>query len=271
MIAKLNGKTRLFMTVGYPIGQVKSPADITRAFKTRNVDAVQVPIEVFPEGIDTFFKGLQFATNLDGMVITVPYKFIGATICRTLTPRAARLGATNVIRRNSDGSWHGDMTDGLGFCNAVRKAGSVIKGKQALLIGAGGAGSAIGLALLEDGLTKLGIYDVDRGRSDSLMRLLADDYESVSVVNSPDPAGYDIVAHATPSGMKSEDPLPLDVGQLTANMHVGDVVTEPEITPLIEASRERGCRTNTGIEMFDGHRGIVVDFLLHQDKRELEK
>ena len=149
MIAKLSGKTRLYMTVGYPIRQVKSPADITCAFDTRGIDAVQVPIEIPPEGIDAFFKGVQSANNLDGMVITVPYKFISANICKTLTGRAELLGAANIIRRNSDGSWHGDLTDGIGFCNAVRKAGSVIRGKQALLIGAGGAGSAIALALLE--------------------------------------------------------------------------------------------------------------------------
>ena len=271
MIAKLSGKTRLYMTVGYPIGQVKSPADITCSFKARDVDAVQVPIEISPEGIDTFFKGVQSATNLDGMVITIPYKFIGANMCKTLTHRAERLGAANIIRRNSDGSWHGDLTDGIGFCNAVHKAGSVIKGKQALLIGAGGAGSAIALALLDTGLAALGIYDVDRSRSVNLMNLLARDYRNVWVVPNSDPKAYDIIAHATPSGMKSEDPLPLDVGQLTENMHVGDVVTEPGITPLIVASRERGCRTHTGTEMFEGQREMIVDFFLHTDERKPQK
>ena len=173
MLEKLNGKTRLFMTVGCPIGQVKSPADITHAFEARDIDAVQVPIEIRPNGIDDFFTALEFASNVDGMVITIPYKFMGANICKTLTPRASLLGAANIISRNSDGSWHGDMTDGLGFCNAVLKAGSTIKGKRALLIGAGGAGSAIGLALLDEGIGDLGIYDIDPDRSDKLMNLLA--------------------------------------------------------------------------------------------------
>ena len=267
MLEKLNGKTRLYMTVGYPIGQVRSPADITHAFEARGMDAVQVPIEIRPNGIDDFFTALESASNVDGMVITVPYKFVGANICKTLTPRASLLGAANIIRRNCDGSWHGDMTDGLGFCNAVLKAGSTIKGKRALLIGAGGAGSAIGLALLDEGIGDLGIYDIDPNRSDKLMNLLANNYDSVSVVQNTTPQGFDIIAHATPTGMKSVDPLPLDVDQLIHTMHVGDVVTEPAIPPLIKEARERGCRTNTGIEMFDGHRETVVDFLLHQDKR----
>ncbi len=267
MLAKLNGKTRLFMTVGYPVGQVKSPADVTYAFEARGVDAVQVPVEILPEGIDDFFKGLKSASNLDGMVITVPYKFIGSNICATLTPRAARLGAVNVIRRNSDQSWHGDMTDGLGFCNAIRETGGVIGGQRALLIGAGGAGSAIGLALLDEGVTQLSVYDKNPACSNKLLCLLASDYDCVSVVSNSDPTDFDIIAHATPTGMKSVDPLPLDVGQLAHDMHVGDVVTEPEISPLIKAARERGCRTNTGIEMFNGQREIVVDFLLHQENR----
>ena len=271
MIAKLSGKTRLYMTVGYPIGQVKSPADITYAFNARDINAVQVPIEIPPEGIDAFFKGVQSANNLDGMVITVPYKFISAKICKTLTRRAELLGAAYIIRRNSDGSWHGDLTDGIGFCNAVRKAGSLIKGKQALLIGAGGAGAAIALALLDAGLATLGIYDVDRGRAVNLMNLLAKDYKNVWVVPNSDPKVYDIIAHATPSGMKSGDSLPLDVARLTENMHVGDVVTEPEVTPLISESRGRGCRTHTGTEMFEGQREMVVDFFLHEDKHKPQK
>ena len=59
MLKNLNGNTRLFMTVGYPISQVKSPADITRAFNQRGVDAVQVPVEVPPDRIDGFFKGIE--------------------------------------------------------------------------------------------------------------------------------------------------------------------------------------------------------------------
>ena len=252
MLEKLNGKTRLYMTVGYPIGQVRSPADITHEFEARGMDAVQVPIEIRPNGIGNFFTALESANNVDGMVITVPYKFVGANICKTLTPRASLLGAANIIRRNSD---------------AVLKTGSTINGKRALLIGAGGAGSAIGLALLDEGIGDLGIYDIDPNRSDKLMNLLASNYDSVSVVKNTAPQGFDIIAHATPVGMKSVDPLPLDVNQLIHTMHVGDVVTEPAIPPLIKKARERGCRTNTGIEMFDGHRETVVDFLLHQDKR----
>ena len=157
------------------------------------------------------------------------------------------------------------MTDGLGFCNAVRQAGSMIKGRRALLIGAGGAGSAIGLALLDEGATQLAIYDIDTKRSETLLNLLKNDYSGVSIVSDTSATNCDIIAHATPTGMKSDDPLPLDVNRLTSQMHVGDVVTMPAVPPLVEAARARGCRTTTGIEMFDGHRKLVVDFLLHAD------
>lgn len=265
MLENLNGNTRLFMTVGYPISQVKSPADITRAFNQRGVDAVQIPVEVPPDGIDDFFKGIEGVSNLDGIVATVPFKFAGAKICKSQTPRSARLGAANIIRRNPDGSWHGDMTDGLGFCNAVRQAGTIIKGRRALLIGAGGAGSAIGLALLDEGASKLAIYDIDTKRSETLLNLLKNDYSGVSIASDPSATNFDIIAHATPTGMKSDDPLPLDVTHLTNQMHVGDVITEPAVPPLIEEARARGCQTTTGIEMFGGHRELVVDFLLHAD------
>lgn len=266
MIKNVDGYTRLYMTVGYPIGQVKSPADITAAFHERGINAIQLPVEVPPDRADDFFKGIEGATNIDGLVITVPFKFMGAKICKTLTPRSRRLNAANIVRRNSDGSWHGDMTDGLGFCNAVHKAGSLIKGSKVLLIGAGGAGSAIGLALLDEGATHLAIYDTNKSRSETLFRLLKDDYSGVTIASDTVANNFDIIAHATPTGMKISDSLPLDVEQLQSRMHVGDVVTEPEVPPLIKEARARGCRTTTGIEMFDGHRHVVVNFLLNDDK-----
>ncbi len=58
----------------------------------------------------------------------------------------------SVIRRNPDGTWHGDMLDGLAFVKAQIDHGAQPKGARVLLVGAGGAGSAIAIALLEAGV-----------------------------------------------------------------------------------------------------------------------
>ena len=70
------------------------------------------------------------------------------------------------------------------------------------------------------------------------------------------------MVNATPAGMKTGDPFPLDVVKLTASMFVGCVITAPAITPLIAAARAKGCGTVTGTDMFNQVRSLMVDFLL---------
>jgi shikimate dehydrogenase len=76
----------------------------------------------------------------------------------------------------------------------------------------------------------------------------------------PDPRGFDVVINATPLGMRAGDPSPLPVEQLAAHQLVGEVVAQPEITPLIQAARDRGCATMTGMDMFNGVLLRMVDF-----------
>ena len=254
------------MTVGHPIGQVKSPEDITKSFSKRHVDALHIPLEVTPNGIDQFLRAINECTNVDGLVMTIPYKFKGAALCSTISDRAELLGAANILRRNKDGSWHGDMTDGVGFCNAIEKAGTKINNRKTLLIGAGGAGSAIGLELLDRGASALGIHDIDSKRASRLVRMLKERHPNKAhTVGGPNPAGFDIIAHASPTGMNPNDPFPLKKSELEHLMHVGDVVTEPEVTPLIRFARDLGCNTHTGIQMWKGHQETAVDFLLNQN------
>jgi shikimate dehydrogenase len=262
MLDHLGGDTRLYFTVGYPIAQVKSPTGLTQGFAARGANAVQVPIQIAPADIEAFFAMATRAENVDGMVVTVPFKFIACQVCDTLSERARLLGAANVLRRNARGLWHGDMTDGLGFCNAIGAAGFDPSGRRALLIGAGGAGSAIGLSLLDSGVASLAVYDLDADRQSALVAKLATRYRAVEAVTSADPTGFEVIAHATPSGMRADDPLPLDVERLTPAMHVGDVVTAPEVPPLIEAARRRGCSTHTGTAMYRCQLDVMTDFLL---------
>jgi shikimate dehydrogenase len=77
-----------------------------------------------------------------------------------------------------------------------------------------------------------------------------------------DPSGFDLVVNATPAGMKDGDPLPVDASKLSAGQLVADVITIPAITPLLEAARAKGCRTQTGVEMFNAQVDFISEFLL---------
>lgn len=260
MLEMLSGETRIFVIIGHPIVQVKSPAGLTSGFAERGRNAAVIPIDVLPEHVDAFIDALGPVRNLDGIVVTVPHKFAAQRHCATLTDRAQLLTSANVLKRGTDGAWHGDMLDGLGFVSAMRQAGGEPEGKRALLIGAGGAGSAIGLQLLDSGVAELAVHDMDPGRRDALIERLSSAHPGRVRVGSTDPSGFGIVANATPMGMRPGDPLPVQVARLAPGMFVGDVITIPEVSPLLEAARRLGCRTQTGVGMFKAQRGLILDF-----------
>ncbi len=262
MTELLSGATRVHFIVGDPIAQVKSPAGVTQALQSRGHNAICIPAHVPPADLAAWADGVSLAKNVDGIIVTVPHKFACFDLCATTSERAAFLKTVNTMRRNADGTWYGDMFDGLGFVSAMQDSGCQPGGKTALLVGAGGAGSAIAHALVMAGVSALAIYDEDTARRTTLVNRLAALGRCPVSHGTTDPSGFGIVVNATPVGMKEGDPYPLEAGQLTSAMFVGCVITQPAVTPLIAAARAKGCGTMTGADMFGKVRDLMVDFLL---------
>jgi shikimate dehydrogenase len=258
MLPGLSGATRVHLIVGDPVAQTKSPAGLTREFSARGIDAVCIPMQVAPADIDAFLAVARRVHNIDGIVVTVPHKLAAARHCDVLSERSRALAAVNAMRREADGRWSGDMTDGVALVAALRAAGCEPHGRRALVVGAGGAGSAVVLALAEAG-ARVAVHDIDAARRDDLVRRLA---AWKIAVGSVDPAGYDLVVNATPLGMASGDPLPVEAARIAPGAVVADLVTKPAVTPLLIAARERGAQIVTGEDMFAPQAGILADFLL---------
>ncbi|WP_399680880.1 shikimate dehydrogenase family protein [Xenophilus sp.] len=258
---RLSGATRVHFIVGDPIAQVKSPQGVTQAFQARGLQAVVVPAHVAPDDLADWLRGVSLAQNVDGVIVTVPHKFASAALCATLSERAAFLGAVNTLRRTAGGRWHGDMFDGLGCVQALRGHGCDPAGRRALLVGAGGAGTAIAHALVLAGVAQLAVHDGDAARRDALVGRLAGLGRCPVAAGSADPAGFDLVVNASPAGMREDDPLPVQAEGLAPGTFVACVVTQPAVTPLIAAARARGLDTSTGNDMFACVRDLMVDFL----------
>lgn len=261
MLENFSGATRVHIIVGDPIAQVKSPFGVTQAFESLGKDAICVPAQVPTQDLSRWFEGVSLARNVDGIIVTVPHKFDCYALCKTASPRAEFLGAVNIMRRNPDGSWHGDMFDGLGYVTAMQNKGCDLKGKKALLVGAGGAGSAIAHSLVLAGVRELAIHDESTDRRESLIKRLNSLNLGKVVKGSADPTGCDVAINATPVGMKATDPTPILVDAITPHMFVGCVITVPAVPPLIEAARAKGCNTVIGGEMFAQVRELMVQFL----------
>jgi len=262
MSQQLNGESRLFPIIGDPIKYAESPVRLTSTFAERGHNGVCIPMQVGGEGLAAVMAGLTVTSNVDGILVTMPHKFTAFAYCATSSERARLFGVVSVIRRNPDGTWHGDMLDGLAFVKAQRDHGAHVEGARALLVGAGGAGSAIAAALLEAGVRELVVHDVDQARVTALLKLLADLGAGRLIVGPPDPTGCDLVFNATPLGMNDGDPLPVDPAKLTSSMFVGDVIAGHGVTPFLEAAQAAGCKTANGGNMVEAVQDLMADFML---------
>jgi shikimate dehydrogenase len=257
----VDGATRLYGIIGHPIDQVKSPELITPQFRAAGRNALMLPMHVTPERFDETVRGLKALANLDGIVITVPYKVRIIAHVDRLLPTGEQIGAVNAMRREADGTWVGDMFDGRGLIRGLSDLGHSVAGKRVLLLGAGGAGSAIAFALAEAGTKAVALHDIDESKARDLVARVAKHYPACAIVTAPPSLdGHDVLVNATPIGMAPGDGLPADFGALDRNLIVADIIMKPVVTPLLAHARACGCRTMAGRSMLEGQADELVAF-----------
>ena len=262
MLENLSGETRLFPIIGDPIIYVKIPPRLTKGLEARGHNGVCIPMQVPQADLDVVMRALTSTPNVDGVLVTMPHKFTAFNYCGTSSETARLFGVVSVMRRNPDGTWHGDMLDGQAFVKAQIDEGAKPKGARVLLLGAGGAGSAIALALLEAGVRELIIHDTDEARTGKLLELLSGHGRGRLKAGPPDPTGCDMVCNASPMGMAEGDPLPVAANLLTSSMFVGDVIAGHGVTPFLHAAQAAGCKTANGDQMVEAVREVMLDFML---------
>jgi shikimate dehydrogenase len=259
----VNGATRLVGILGDPIDQVKSPEEITKRFRARGANALCLPIHARPDDFDTVLRGIKATANYGGFILTIPHKVRAMAYVDRLLPRAVRVGAVNVVRRETDGTWTGDMYDGLGLVGGVRQAGFEPRGKRVMVLGAGGAGSAIADALAEAGASSVTIFDLDRKKADETAARLGKAHVQCRFSTEPASAdNQDLLVNATPAGMAPGNAMPAQFGAFDKALVVADVVTKPEVTSLLAHARACGCRTSTGVQMFNAQGDMIAAYLL---------
>lgn len=261
MTINLNGRTRLYPLLGDPIVYARSPDWLSKHMAQRGMNMISLPMEV-PEGaLEAVMAGLAATKNVDGLSLTMPHKIAGYAFCATVSETSRLLGVVSALRRNKDGSWHGHTTDGDAFVKAQIDNGATIAGARVLVLGAGGAGSAIVISMLDAGAAEVVVCDADEQRARRLVGLLRDKAGDRVQVGSNDPDGFDLVSNATPLGMADDDPLPLDPARLRPATFVGDVVAGHGQTPLIQAARAAGCRVADGDAMVVAVLDVMCDFV----------
>jgi len=246
----IRGTTGLVAHIGFPTEAFKSPLIYNPFFERAGIDAVLVPmgchVEHFPRVLTAVFT----LTNIRGALITMPHKMAAAALVHDASAAVRIAGSCNAVRRMDDGRLYGELFDGEGFIRALQRRHCRIEGANALIIGAGGVGSAIAASLAGAGARALTLFDIDAERARALAARLAAVHPHLHLTtDTNDPAGHAIVVNATPMGMRSDDPLPVDIDRLDTGTWVGDVVMSDTMTPLLAAAQARGCLVQVGVDM----------------------
>ncbi|MES2945532.1 MAG: shikimate dehydrogenase [Pseudomonadota bacterium] len=276
MFPTVQGNTDVYLISGFPVEQVRAPEMFNLIFRTLAINAVLVPVHVAPENICNFVQAAFLATNVKGMLLTIPHKSLVMGLLSGCNDCAKVAGAVNGIRRNASGKLEGGLFDGLGFVASLDYFDIAYAGKRVLMVGAGGAAAAIAASLAiagERAPAEIALFDPMPGKAAALAsHVLAaaqsaghPDTSRVFAAASGDPAGFDVVINASPLGLKATDPLPFDVSRLDSGAAVLDILMKNQPTPLVQAVRARQLVAEPGFEMMIQQAPDYLEFFgLHQ-------
>jgi shikimate dehydrogenase len=261
----ISTKTRLYGVFANGSGERPIPVVdlIDDLIQQRGVDAIFVPFQVTAENLQAALAGMRCLRDFAGFCVAAPHKTTMTSLCDELLPNAAACGAVNAVRFKPGGRLIGEIFDGVGMVQAITAYRDLGADTRVLMIGAGGVGQAIAVALAFEGVGYLTITNRTQAKADNLAETIRRAVPSCTVESSAnfDPSLFNIVINATPLGLNGIGPMPIDVGQVSNSALVADVVSIPERTELLQAAERRGLDIVRGREMMTPQIEAIADFL----------
>jgi 3-dehydroquinate dehydratase/shikimate dehydrogenase len=229
---------------GHPLGHSRSPAMHNHAFKALGIGgrylSLPAPEKELPDLLE-----LVRETDIRGLSVTIPHKQKIIPLLDGVDALAERVGAVNLVI-NKDGRLEGRNTDVTGLEKALLMAGADPKGKEVLVIGAGGAARAC-CAVLERRGAHIWVIDRTASRSQEVARTFGGRVAGHGEVARMD---FGMVVNCTPLGMAGfPDEMPIDPSVFRSGHWAVDLVYNPEVTRFLAEAAARGAKTLSGMEM----------------------
>lgn len=223
-------------------------------------------LDVDKDRLKDAIAGLK-AFKMRGINCTIPHKIAVMDYLDEISESAELIGAVNMIV-NENGRLFGENTDGKGFMMSLESNGVEVKGKKAVVFGAGGAARAICVEMGLAGAADITIVNraQDRALGDSLMAILRENTKTACRYIDWDgpfaiPEGTDIVVNATSVGLYPDvEAVPnIDLDSIKPEMFVQDVIPNPTETALIKELRRRGIPCATGAGMLINQAALNIE------------
>ncbi|ADG67669.1 3-dehydroquinate dehydratase, type I [Planctopirus limnophila DSM 3776] len=246
---QITRKTILLGVLGDPVAHSLSPLLHNTLMRKAGFDGVYLPLRVSASELSETLDAYE-QLGFTGYSATIPHKESVLQKYPMCDDFVRAIGAANTVYRDQAGHWACSNTDYQAALDAILsglKPGESLTGKRVLLLGAGGAAKAIGMAMQKsEAITVVASRTLKRSQA------LADQIGGRAITWENRGSEFaDILINCTPVGMHpnlNESPFPIH--WLREGMLVFDTIYTPERTLLIKDARDRGCTTVTGVEMF---------------------
>ncbi len=260
MSNKITGQTRLICLLGSPVSHSISPSMHNEAFHHFGLDFAYMAFEANTDTLESTVATLK-NINARGFNLTMPNKNKMCELCDHLS-LAARISESVNTVVNDNGILTGHTTDGIGFMHAAKDAGFNLIGKKLVILGAGGASTAILVQAALDGVAEITIFSrrsgsyshaketIKRLSEHTSCRLHLFDYSDLSLLKDTIDA-CDVLVNGTNVGMSPncDDSVIPDVSYFHKGLIVSDIIYNPRETKLLSMAKSCGCHTFNGMYM----------------------
>lgn len=233
---------KVYGVIGNPIEHSLSPVMHNAAFEALGLDAIYLAFRVAEHDLGDAIRGAK-SLGIAGLNVTIPLKekalaFVDADDI------ASRIGAINTIDFSTD-TPTGYNTDGIGALTVLKERVGEIRGKEVLILGAGGAARAIAFYLDTEG-ARLTIAN----RTEDRAAMLASSLHNADFISLSEEElkrhikDADILINTTSVGMYPRaDATLVNAGMMHSRLVVFDIVYNPAETKLLREAKKAGVQT----------------------------
>ena len=253
----IKGTTKNLGVMGWPIAHSLSPVLQNAAIEEAGLDYVYISLPVPPEKLKEAVAGLR-AMQFTGWNVTIPHKQAIMAELDAVDEDARIIGAVNTVV-NRYGHLTGYNTDCIGFMQPLAQQGFLPKGKEATILGAGGAARAVIWGLLRAKVKRITLGVRNPAKAARLAEEFAA-YGEIQVLHWEDSAFAehlavtDLLVNTTPLGMYPhvEGMPPVDWTKLKKDALVYDIIYTPERTRFLSEAQAHGHAIINGEGMLAG-------------------
>ena len=254
--------------IGYPLGHSISAVIQKAGLKSIGLEGSYDVMETPPEDLINRIKFIK-TNGYNGFNVTIPLKVPMSLFLDDIDDYANIAGCVNTVKVGDDKSFFGYNTDIYGFKKAIPETIN-LAGKNASILGTGGASRAAVVGLAEKGVKEIDFYTRNIINSRQTLEYVRAKFPEINfnvyqIQNIRSLEGTSIVVNATPIGMKGfmADQMPLektDLDKLNPETLIYDIVYNPVKTVLIQEAQKRGLQTVGGLDMliYQAERAIEI-------------